>query len=181
MLKSKMIEPNAAVQLRQQAEKTLRDKTSLLLPNFDNISPDDINRMFHELQVHRIELEMQNDELRRAQDEVRVSQQRYFDFYDIAPVGYLTVDEKGIIHDANLTIATFLGLPRQTLVGKPLTRFIVRDDQDIFYRHKNRLFENHQAATCELQMRHKDNSVVYTRLNAIWIVGSRKIQLCAGS
>lgn len=65
--------------------------------------------MIHELRVYQIELEMQNEELRRMQGELGASQARYFDLYDLAPVGYVTVNEKGLIFEANLTAATLLG------------------------------------------------------------------------
>jgi PAS domain S-box-containing protein len=177
-LKSKMKKSSVAVELRQRAEEILRDKTSSLLSCSENQLPEDLSRMLHELQVHQIELEMQNEELRHTQAELSVSQARHFDFYDIAPVGYLTVSGKGIILEANLTIATFLGLPRQTLVGQPLIRFIVRGDQDIFYRHQKLLFENRRAASCELHMRHKDNSLFYARLDAICVADADGEPLC---
>jgi PAS domain S-box-containing protein len=177
-LKSKKKNSFVAVELRQRAEEILLNKTTSLLPPSENQLPEDLRRLYHELQVHQIELEMQNDELRHTRAELSAAQARYFDFYDIAPVGYLTVAARGIILDANLTIATFLGLPRQTLVGQPLTRFIVREDQGILYRHQKLLFENHQAASCELHMRHKDNSIFYALLDAITVADANGEPLC---
>ena len=81
-------------------------------------------RLVHELQVHQVELEMQNEELRRAQEELEASRARYFDLYDLAPVGYFTVSEQGTILEANLTAATLLGIERGTLLAQPLTRFV---------------------------------------------------------
>ena len=74
----------------------------------------------HELRVHQIELEMQNEELRRAQEELEASRARYFDLYDLAPVGYFTLSEQGLILEANLTAATLLGVARGALVKQPL-------------------------------------------------------------
>ena len=84
---------------------------------------------------------MQNEELRRAQEELEVSRARYFDLYDLAPVGYVTLSEQGLILEANLTFVTLLGVTRGALVKQPLTRFIVREDQDIHYRHRKLLLE----------------------------------------
>ena len=91
--------------------------------------------------MHQIELEMQNEELRRAQVELDAARARYFDLYDLAPVGYCTVSEEGLILEANLTAATLLGVARGALVKQPLTRFILTEDQDIYYLHRKQLFE----------------------------------------
>ena len=80
----------------------------------------------HELRVHQIELEMQNEELRRAQIELDVSRERSFDLYDLAPVAYCTVNEHGLILEANIAAATLLGVARSSLVGQRISRFIVK-------------------------------------------------------
>ena len=98
-------------------------------------------QLLHELRVHQIELEMQNEELRRAQEELEASRARYFDLYDLAPVGYFTLSEEGLILEANLTAARLLGVARGALVKQPLTRFILPEDQDIYYLHRKQLFE----------------------------------------
>ena len=79
--------------------------------------------MLHDLRVHQIELEMQNEELRRTQADLEASRARYFDLYDLAPVGYFTISERGLILEANLTAATLLGVARGALIKQPLTRF----------------------------------------------------------
>jgi PAS domain S-box-containing protein len=103
-------------------------------------SPDDESAgLSHELRVHQIELEMQNEELRRALDDLETSRARYFDLYDLAPVGFCTLDEVGIVHEANLTAARMLGVTKDKLIGKPLTDFIDSASQDAFYQHRRRL------------------------------------------
>jgi len=79
--------------------------------------------VLHDLRVHQIELEMQNEELRRTQADLEASRARYFDLYDLAPVGYFTISERGLILEANLTAATLLGVARGALIKQPLTRF----------------------------------------------------------
>ena len=87
----------------------------------------------HELEVHQIELELQNEELRRAQVELEESRQQFSDLYDFAPVGYLTVDQNTVVVQANLTAATMLGVERGRLVGQCLTWFLSRNSQDALY------------------------------------------------
>ena len=91
-------------------------------------------RTGHELRVHQIELELQNEELRRTQIDLEEAKDLYFDLYDLAPVGYCTLGASGLIQQANLTLATLLGVTRTALVGRPLSRFVARQDQDTYFR-----------------------------------------------
>jgi PAS domain S-box-containing protein len=124
--------------------------------------------------VHQIELEMQNEEMRKAQNEIEAGMARYFDLYDMAPVGYVTVDGMGLTLEANLTAATMLGVNRDSLVRQPLTRFILREDQDVYYLLRKRLSETlsngagHAGVPrkCELRMVKPDGEVFWVRLDA---------------
>lgn len=124
----------AATDLRTQAEAALHAKTLAAPAGLAALSPDATRALLHELQVHQIELEMQNDELRRAQHDLEQSRARYYDLYDLAPVGYCTVSEAGLIQEANLHCASLLGITRATLIQRPFHRFIISADQDRFYR-----------------------------------------------
>jgi PAS domain S-box-containing protein len=115
-------------------------------------SPDETAALLEELRIHQIELEMQNEELRRAQEELETARARYFDLYDLAPVGYLTLSAAGLILEANLTAAMLLGVARGALVKQRLTEFILSADQDIFYRHRKALFETGEPQVYELRM-----------------------------
>ncbi len=131
------------------------------------LSPEKTRQMLHELQVHQIELEMQNEELRAAQVELDASRARYFHLYDLAPVGYLTASESGLIEEANLTAANLLGTTRGALVGQPLSRFILPQDQDIYYLHRKQLFATDNPQECELRLVKSDGSAVWMHLSAI--------------
>lgn len=109
--------------------------------------------MPHELRVHQIELEMQNEELRRAQADLEASRARYFDLYDLAPVGYCTLDEAGIIREVNLTAARMFEVAKGQVIGKPLTDFIDRDSQDVFYHQRQQLPDMLAPRAFELQFR----------------------------
>ena len=84
---------------------------------------------------------MQNEELRRKQVELDESLARYVNFYDLAPVGYCTVTEEGLIREANLTTSTLLNVPRSELLKQSITRFIFNDDQDTYYKHRRKLMD----------------------------------------
>ena len=138
----------------------------------DRQQKDSEQDLIHELQVHQIELEMQNEELCRTQTELEASQARYFDLYNMAPVGYITLSEKGLIQEANLTVATMLGVERSELVNQPLSHFIFPEDQDLYYLHQKRLLEAPSAGSgqpgvpqvWEMRLIKKDGIPFWTRV-----------------
>ncbi len=150
--------------LRRQAEKIARVKEAQSPEHLDALSPEATRLMLHELRVHQIELEMQNDELRQAQVELGAAQARYFDLYDLAPVGYCTLSKQGLFIQANLTAAALLGVVRSALIQKPLTPFVCKEDQDIFYLYRKYLFENGEPQTCELRMVKHDGTQFWAHL-----------------
>jgi len=145
-------EHRASQSLRQRAEETARVMNTQTTENAEALLPEDTRRLLHELRVHQIELEMQNEELRRIQIELEDARARYFDLYDLAPVGYLVLSEKGLIQKANLTAASLMGVVRNALVKKSLSRFILPEDQDIYYLHRKMLFETGAPQTCTLRL-----------------------------
>ncbi len=152
--------------LRRQAEEIVREKGILSQENLGNLSPQETRQTFHELYVHQIELEMQNEELRRTQVELDRARARYFDLYDLAPVGYCTLSEKGLIQEANLTAAALLGVSRNALVRQPFTKFILKEDQDIYYHRRKQLFETGAPQAFELSMVKKDGAQFWAHLEA---------------
>jgi len=129
-------------------------------------SPKQNGKLLHELQVHQIELETQNEELRRAQGQLEISRARYLQLYDRAPVGYLTLSGKGLILEANLTAARLIGAQRGDLAGQPLTRFIHRQDQDSYYLHRKILFDEGGLQVCELRLKKKKGDFFWAQIEA---------------
>jgi PAS domain S-box-containing protein len=161
------------------------DRTSLLKQAQDliskhpaaieNIPATDIKQLVEDLQVHQIELEIQNEELRRLQQDLEKARDKYSDLYDFSPVSYFAINEKGIILEANLTAAVVIGVEREFLKGRPFTDFIARDDQDVFYRHRRTLCETMTGQTCELRIRGGQGSEFYALLESIVVqAGSKK-------
>ena len=176
MQKKKKLEDHLA-RLRKKAEKTLRRRPVENL-ELAELSNEKIYSLVHELQVHQIELEMQNEELRRIQTEIEESRNKYAALYDkysnlwdFAPVGYFMIREKAAIEEANLTAANLLGLDRKSLIGKPLARFIDKKDQDTFYFHHARVLKDNRIHNCEIKMMNYDNIPFYARLECIAVLG----------
>ena len=158
--------PANKAELRRQAEEIALRKAAQSPEHFETLATEETRLMLHELRVHQIELEMQNEELQRAQVELDAARALYFDLYDLAPVGYCTISEQGLILQANLTVATLLGVARGALVKQLLTQFILKEDQDIFYLFRKRLFETGEAQSCELRMVKDDGTQFWVHLAA---------------
>jgi PAS domain S-box-containing protein len=153
--------PDSAPTLRQRAE----DKLTAESPAHPKaLSLDETNRLVHELQVHQIELEMQNEELRRSQEELDASRALYFNLYDLAPIGYCTLSGNGLIQVANLTLCTLFGVGRSTLTSQRISRFILKEDQALFYLQRKQLLATREPQACELQMVKVDGTVFWARL-----------------
>ena len=152
-----------ALELRRRAEALLLERSPR---NFDTLTPGDAQRLLHELQVHQIELEMQNEEMHRLHLEMDRSRARYFDLYDLAPVGYITISESGLILEANLTAAAMLGLSRRALIQHLFTHFILPEDQDLYYLQRKKLLETALPLAFELRLRGRDRTPYWAHLSA---------------
>ena len=119
-------------------------------------SPGDASAAARELRGHQIELQMQNEELRRAHVELDAQREKYFELFDRAPVGYLALDDSGVVRDANLTAARLLGVERQQLVHEPLSAFVFAADQDVYYRHLGLIRSSGWPQTCDLRLHSVD-------------------------
>jgi PAS domain S-box-containing protein len=133
----------------------------------EELSYEDTQSLVHELQVHQIELEMQNEELRHAQEVIEESRQKYTELYDFAPVGYFTLDKKGVVVDINLTGASQLGIERGFIVGKPFSLYIDSDYKSTFFLHREKVFKKGGRYSCELRLIRKDGSRFDARLDSI--------------
>ncbi|TVR51651.1 MAG: response regulator [Gemmatimonadales bacterium] len=160
-----------AEDLRRRAEDRVREvqeeeDPGAIPPGMDGLSLDQVREMLHELKVHQIELEMQNEELRQSRTELELSRERYFDLFDLAPVGYFTLTEDAQILEANLTGAKLLGASRSDLLDRPFTRFILPEDQDGYYHHRRAVINTGSPATLELRMVRADGSVFHALLES---------------
>ena len=158
--------PGQAAELRRKAQEIARGKADQPPESLKPLSSEETGRMLHKLQVHQIELEMQNEELRKTQVELDATRARYFDLYDLAPVGYCTLSENGLIIENNLTAATLMGVARNALNNKPITRFIHKADQDIYYLHHKKLFETGMPQNCELRLLRPDGALLWAQINS---------------
>lgn len=156
----------AGVALRKKAEDVLRKKEVYPPEALEGMPPEEIRLKLHELQVHQIELEMQNEQLRMAHSKLDAARVRYFQLYDLAPVGYCTLSEAGVIIEANLTFATLLGVTRGALVQRPICHYIFQEDQNIYYLHRKQLFATGKPQVCELRMVEKSGTPFWVRLDA---------------
>ncbi|MDH8678712.1 diguanylate cyclase [Fusibacter bizertensis] len=150
--------------LRLMAENKLISNDALNNENIDELSLKAVELIIHDLKVHQIELEMQNEELKRIQDELDDAKIHYFDLYDLAPVGYLIVAKNGLILDSNLTAADMLGHDRSDLINHKFSQYIYREDQDTYYLLRNKLFSSLESQECELHMTRNDGTKFWVNI-----------------
>ena len=150
--------------LHQRAEAALWQRTTQSPEQFAALSPEAAQRVLHELQVHQIELEMQNEELRSTQAALETSRAHFVDFYDLAPVGYCTVSAKGLIREVNLATSTLLNVPRSKLFRQPLIRFIFDDDQGIYSDFRHKLADTDRSLSCELRLLRREGAPFWAHL-----------------
>ena len=152
--------------LRWRAEEIAQAQGAPSPEDLTLMSREEALRLVHELRVHQIELKMQNEELVRAQADLNATRERYFDLYNLAPVGYFIVSHEGRILDANLTGVILLGVPRAALIKQPVAKFIFKEDQDVYYLHRRELLATGKAHACELRMVKADGTAFWVRLTA---------------
>jgi PAS domain S-box-containing protein len=150
-------------ELRIQAEEQLATKHRQI----ESLDRADLVKMAHELAVHQVELEIQNEELRVSRTEAEEARDRYLDLFDFAPVGYFTVDEHGRIVEANLTGCQLLKTERQSLLKKNFAKFIIPEEADIFYLYRKKVMENGSRYARELTMQKSDGATFNAQLEGI--------------
>ena len=160
--------------LRAEAE----GKVAQTAGTFPEIKDKTSEELIHELRVHQVELEMQNEELRKAQLALEESRDKYIDLYDFAPVGYFTFTREALIKEVNLTGASLLGVERQKLINGRFRRFVVPEDHEKWDRHLLTVFEPGVVKqVCDLKLRRADGSLFYARLESIRLDFSRGVFL----
>ncbi len=157
-----------ATELRHRAEARMRDRqrnrrSAIGYPK----SEADTQRLLHELQVHQVELEMQNAELQEVRDRMEALLQKYTDLYDFAPVGYFSLDEQGRIQEANLTGATLLGVERSRLLNRRLPQWVAPASQPTFQAFLERVFAGTAKQVCEAILLKADGSAFWANFHAI--------------
>jgi two-component system cell cycle sensor histidine kinase/response regulator CckA len=160
----------AAAELRLRAEGRLREQH---VGAGAARTETDTQRLVHELQVHQIELEMQNEELQRARDEMEAGLEKYSDLYDFAPVGYVTLDREGTILEANLTAATLLGIERSRLVRRRFGLYVTATDLAGFTAFLTRVFGSKGRESCEVTLRQDGKPPVEVRIEAVMTAAGR--------
>jgi len=140
--------------LRLNAERQL--KVTQKKKN-DSAIDIDTKRLMHELQVHQIELEMQNEELRRANEKAEAALRKYTMLYDFAPMGYFTLDADGTIEDLNFTGAELLGDRRFSFVGSNFKLFVSEASKDIFNAFLNTVYAGSAKESCEVTLGYSDS------------------------
>jgi PAS domain S-box-containing protein len=135
-------------------------------------------KLLHELHVHQLELEMQNEELRRIQAELELSRNKYLELYDFAPVGYFTLDVKGLIRGANHAGAELLGLDQQSLINQPFLRFVADGTgKEAFSKHLESVLQQQVILRSEIRLSGKDGSLIYGQLQSV-VVNSETPMEC---
>ena len=150
--------------LRQKAEKLLNEKGEGLEVSF----PETFNlKLIHELKMHQIELELQNEELALAKEDAEIAQKKYTELYDFAPIGYLSLSKAGDIIDANLSAERLLGKESSGLLTSRFGFFVTTDMRPYYNYFLDELFETNLKQTCELKLVTEDDTIKYVLVSGI--------------
>jgi len=149
--------------LRRKAVLLLKDRPA----DQQNLNVEEFDSLLHELEVYQIELAMQNEELQKEHALADELKNKYFDLYDFAPVGYVTLNEKSLVAEANITASMLLGVERKIIINQGFTRFISPDYQDVFYLHRVQAIETGDKQSFELKLVKKDGTSFDAQLNIV--------------
>ncbi len=137
--------------------------------------------LVHDLQIHQIELEMQNEELRKAQEQLSEIVEKYSDLYDFSPVGYVTSNRSGLILEMNLTFADQLGRERASLINTPLWLNVAINDRNRIQAHLDQTFTTSEHQTIELCLRKKNDQETNVQLDSIRVITLENVAVCRTS
>lgn len=163
-------------ELRRHAEAHIRTKRkNQKMPSERSLSKPDSKRLLHELQVHQIELELQNEELRKTKAEIELERDKFSELYDFAPIGYITVGRDGTITEANLAGASMFGIARAALIKRRFGAFVCPSDRSAFARFFQRVLRSNAREECDVRLLLKPEKFVDVRIRAL---GSNDAQSC---
>ncbi len=156
--------PKRLACLTKKTEKKLRSGDSV-----GKMSSSDVNKLIHELQVHQIELEMQNEALKNSMMEIEEARRKYCELFDFAPVGYFTLDKNGLIIEANLAGSSLLGFEREALIetSRPFHNFVTASHFGIIQSHFEMILNSQLKHSCRVTMTKKDNSAFGAMIETI--------------
>lgn len=161
--------------------KNLRGKAEALIKNLaPKSSAQAMELLMHELMLHKVELEMQNEELKTTHILMEESRDRYVDFYEFAPVGYITLGRDGLIREINLTGCIMFGVERFRIMSRRLSSYVAPHDKDRWHRLFMNIMEHTETEkrAFDLEMMRDDGSIFYAYLNCIkWQTSESSIEL----
>ncbi len=163
-----------AQMLRRKAEEQLKAKQKKMEIG---ISETDMKKLLHELQVHQIELELQNEELRQAYETSETALKKYTMLYDLAPMGYFTLDSDGSICELNFTGAEMLGDRRFSLINSNFKLFVSKDSQPVFNNFFSRVYTSNAKESCEVMLGYDNNPLCLVYMEGIVTGDDRKCLL----
>jgi PAS domain-containing protein len=153
---------NDSSELRAKAEKLYKD-----LHLTKQLSPDETAHLIHELGVHQIELEMQNEQLRKAQLELEKSRQEYAELFDDAPMSYFVFSRKGIIEKINLIAARTLDAQRDRIEGKPFVAFLTEFGSEGFFKHLEDVAKAKVLQVCVVELKSRHSTGTWVKLMTV--------------
>jgi PAS domain S-box-containing protein len=157
------VDNSGSNRLHQKADDLLKKNLS---ESSSQTSGSEILRIIQELEIKKTALELEIEQLRYMQEDIELSRIRYYDFFNLAPIGYFTIDENGKIIIANQKAATMLNLPHSELVKKRITQIIPEQFKDYYNLYSQLLFETGEQQVCELQMPGTDGGYFWARMEA---------------
>lgn len=155
--------PEDSARLCRRVENLLRGHIS----DLDAPTREEVRRLVHACESQRATLEAENEQLRRAVQQLERYRDRYVDLYDFAPVGYVNLDEDGYVQEVNLAGAHLLGTDREGLTGYPMVDYVAREDRDEFLRHIRECVQHRQEVTSEVTLQTKDGRTIEVQLRSI--------------
>lgn len=173
-MKSRKIVKSVKTKLFAKAETFLKKKPIKKIGTANDMEKD---RFYHILQIHQIELEMQNDELKKANNAVETAGKKYLDLYNFSTVGYFTINREGVIRNVNLSGSRLLDIDRLNLMNKNLRLFVSPDTLSVFDGFTGKVFGFDDKASCEVVLVKKTGERVYVYMEGIAPAGSSECSL----